>query len=568
MRFQSLAIRAVFVTLASLLPALATGQATILVDPTDPVYRDIAQLVSLRLVNRAVLGQRPYSRAEVIRIAAAAERNLEQRMRALRSPESRRDTREASEQHLAFIRELVESIRERFPVDSLIPPEPDRGNALRVEPMRSIHADFTRVTAPTRPVPRSNGLGEIDAVLNPMIANRRGRPLSAGSNFILGMEHLLESQYVALFAAPELYIRPRHKSAAVVVGRLQELQVRVVFKNLALDVGRESLVWGQGREVGLLLSNNSPPLDLVKLSNERLLTLPWVFRRLGPTKISLFYADLGAAQNFPHASLVAYKLSVTPTAQLEIGASVFTKFGGRGSPPASWSTRILDLFPFLDAGNYANIIGVRGKFEGSDKYAGLDGRLRWPSAGGTELYWELLLNDFDIRRLGSVLWEDAGHVVGLSLPKINASGRAAASIEFHHTGIRYYRHEQFTSGQTLRGTLIGDPLGPDAQGAYLNMDWYASPRHRFAVQGALERRSNDQYEFLPVALPAFGFRRVASQPKEQRLRATATWRVLPRAGDLGLLAQAGLERTHNFAFLANDDQTGFLGRLAVQYRWR
>jgi len=543
------------------------AQATMLVDATDPVYHDIGRLLSYGLVDRAVVGQKPFSRREIVRIGRIAKGRLDSLDQEIRAADGRGDG-ESRLATLAFLEEIVGGILERFDVYSAVDAVSERGKALRVEPLRAIGLELSRVDSPTRPIPASNGLGWIDAELNTLLANRRGRPLTEGWNVVAGTAHLLESANLALYVVPELYLHARSGSDVVTRGRIQELQARLLFRNVALDVGRENLMWGQGREVGLLLSNNSPGLDLVRVSNERLLTPPWIFRRLGATKLSLFYADLGAAQNFPHAYLVAYKISIAPTARVELGTSVYVKSGGHGAPRASASARILDLFPFLDAGNYANVVGVRGKFEFSDHYAGIDGRLRWPSARGTELFWEVLLNDFDIRRLGSVFWEDAGHVFGLSVARLDAIGRLGASVEYHHTGIRYYEHQQFTSGQTLRRTLIGDPLGPDAHGAYANVDWYRSARDRVSLEAAWERRSNDEYEYLPVALPAFGFQRVLSRPKELRARVITTWRRLPVREGVGMLAQFGYEQSSNFAFVAGRRETGLLGRLGLEYRFR
>ena len=44
---------------------------------------------------------------------------------------------------------------------------------------------------------------------------------------------------------------------------LDLVQLRFLERNVALDIGRQYVVWGQGRDVGLLNSNNSPPLDAV-----------------------------------------------------------------------------------------------------------------------------------------------------------------------------------------------------------------------------------------------------------------------------------------------------------------
>ena len=562
MRLSSVALHLIALAVGSL-PLRLRAQATILVDPADPVYRDLSRLANAGMADRLIVGQKPYSRREILRIIDSAATKLGRRQHDL-SAEEGRGNANAEEEQLRFLASLIAQVRERFDGDSTSPRR--EGTRTLVQPLRSTSLDLTRTTAPTRRVPENNGLGAIDADLNTMLANRRGRPLVEGSNAIAATEHLFESANIALFIRPELHFYQRDGGRLATAGRIHELQLRMLFKNVALDIGRENLLWSQGEDVGLLLSNNSPGLDLIRLSNERLITPPWVFRRLGSTKLSVFYADLGASQSFPHAYLVAYKISIAPSTRFELGGSVSIKSGGRGSPPASFTNRILDLFPFLDAGNYGNVIGVRGKFESSDKYAGFDGRLRWAKARGTELFWEVLLNDFDVRRLGSVFWEDAGHVVGLSVGRLDQAGRLAGSIEYHHTGIRYYLHEQFLSGQTLRRTLIGDPLGPDAQGAYATVDWYQSARNRVSVQAAVEHRSNDQYEYLPVPLPDFGFRRTEIRPKEVRARAMVTWQHLPPRGGIGILTQFGYERGNNFDFTSQRRESGLLVRLGVEYR--
>jgi hypothetical protein len=165
-----------------------------------------------------------------------------------------------------------------------------------------------------------------------------------------------------------------------------------------------------------------------------------------------------------------------------------------------------------------------------------------------------------------VLWEDAGHIFGVDLPPLSGSGRLRASLEYHHTGVRYYEHEQFTSGQTLHHILTGDPLGPDAQGGYAFLDWYASTQRRLGLQLALERRSNDQYVFIPE--PHFGFNRVLKSPREWSGRALVDAQLLPMRSQFGGTLQFGYERTKNFDFTEGDSRNGFLGRVALQYRFQ
>src|SRR5687767_10451324 len=63
-------------SLALLWPGIATGQATTNVPVQDLTYRHVDRLVAEGLVDTVHVGQRPYSRREVARIAGEAERNL------------------------------------------------------------------------------------------------------------------------------------------------------------------------------------------------------------------------------------------------------------------------------------------------------------------------------------------------------------------------------------------------------------------------------------------------------------------------------------------------------------
>jgi hypothetical protein len=127
--------------------------------------------------------------------------------------------------------------------------------------------------------------------------------------------------------------------------------------------------------------------------------------------------------------------------------------------------RAADLFPFVTWLN-----------EGSDrlasnKVATLDARLRIPEWRGTTLYWETAVDDFDLRRVGSMLREDSGHLLGVSVARLRADGTLSLDVRGHDTSLRLYRHYQFTSGLTYRDQVIGDPLGPNARALYGTLTW-------------------------------------------------------------------------------------------------
>lgn len=555
-RWMTLFVATAVLLLGCMNATALCAQATTYLDPLDEVYADVDALVAGGLVDRTVVGQRPYSRYELAQLVIEARRTLVRR--------------DSTDGRTAFLRGLVEAVADRICGN--------RSDALALadssclQPqthlVRAASIDYTQTDSPTRLIPPSNGIGMIDATLNPLLSGRLGRPLDQGADVVLGTDHIYESRHVALALRPELVVGSDSLGRQRSLGRLQDAQLRVLVRNVAIDIGREYALWGQSVDGGLLGSTSGPPLDLIRVSNERLVTMPWFLRHLGPSKFSLFYSDLGPAQNFPHAYFIGYKISVTPSTNTELGFVVYTKSGGRGGPSANFGARLLDAFPFLNASFFAGVIGTRGAFQFSDRYAGLDGRWRFPALRSAELYGELLFNDFDVRRLGSVLWEDAGHVAGLYLPRLTDDGALSGRVEFHHTGIRYYEHHQFTSGQTLRGTLIGDELGPDALGGYGIVRWIATPRQRVELDGAWEQRKHDEYEILPLPIPQFKFRRTLERPREWRMRALVGWHFLPRPNGLGSFAQAGYERTHNFDFVDGADRNSVLGRVGLEYRFR
>src|SRR5207249_2639637 len=100
-------------------------------------------------------------------------------------------------------------------------------------------------------------------------------------------------------------------------------------------------VFGQSPTGGILLSSNAPPLDQLRITNERPSRLPWIFGLAGPLKATALLADLGPAQFYPHSTIVAYKISALPHPRVELGVQVLDEMGGRGAPPRAFVDRIL-----------------------------------------------------------------------------------------------------------------------------------------------------------------------------------------------------------------------------------
>lgn len=533
---------------ASLLaPASAAGaQSSATLSPLDVAHRDSERLVALGVADPLLVGQRPYSRMTIARIVQSAT----DRVGLLEDDATRMHAGEI----LARLRALVAPEPHRLDTTTTAR-VPHAGRLLA-----KIVVDLTQATGSERRILEDNGLGGIDAAVRPLPGVREGRPIVDGTTLSLETLHeaALGSALTVVAQPRAAWSRSRGEDGGAASVSLERAYARLVVANFLLQVGRDHLVWGQGRDVGLLLSSGAPALDMVLVGTELPVRLPWLFRLSGPTRFALFVARLDGAQNFPHPYLVGYKINALPSRWLELGASIYTKGGGRGGPPATFGERVTDATALIDV-----LFRGENDYEFSDKYAGGEARLRFAGARGVEVYVETLLNDLDFNRLRSSLTEDAAHIVGVWFPRLDRAGRVDAVLELRRTGIRHYRHHQFTSGQILRGELLGDPLGPDAQGAFLTTSWSTGPWSRVSVELAAEERRGDEYTDVTGGARTIDFERSLARPIERRGRVVIGVETARRSGAILMLLQAGLERTANWDFIDGRSRTGGLARLSV-----
>lgn len=544
----------------------------------DPVYTLIDELLAVVPVEGAIVGQRPYSRAEVTRIVRAADRALLGRDAARTARRQAAvaaapgtyvpDAPPPGERRAAAI---VQLLREAYDAREAEPDPasgPVRRSPWRVEgrAVDAVQFGVWGTRAPARPItPLDNGLGGIDAVTLPPLDARAGRPAVQGGTWNVETMHSVGvGGWLALVAQPRLsYLAPYGAGQTLNV-EPQRLFARARLANVAVQAGIDELNWGQGGARSLFVSSNARPLRGVSVASDTAFRLPWVLGRLGRWRAGVFVADLGDDQAFPGSKLAAYKISVAPVPRLELGGGMMSEFGGTGSPPMTTWERVADLFPFVTWLN-----------EGSDriasnKIATLDARLRLPELRGTTLYWEAAIDDFDLRRLGSVLAEDTGHLIGVSIAQLRADGSLSLDVRGHDTSLRLYRHYQFTSGLTYRDQVIGDPLGPNARGVYGTLAWRPQLPLAFALEVAAEERDPSLWTATSEGPEQRNWRfiRVSRGIIERRQRALLGVRTLPLGPGVAALARGGAEVVRNEGFEATRTRRVYAtGELGVQFRF-
>jgi hypothetical protein len=504
------------------------AQASPMVDPDARVYRDIDRLAAAGLIDTLIVGSRPFSQHEVLHLLGEARHNI---------------GRLGNDGEWA-VRVIAADSARWAP------------HALRAIDEARIEADEVRSL--DRPAP-SDPNGSIVATINPLAADRLQRPLS--SNGVTGLLETTHSaslgRHLAVEASPEF----SGVAGGGARGELRTANADLLFGNFSIEIGRTYGIFGQSPTGGLLLSENAPSLDMIRLSNDRPAGLPWLLRYLGPIKGTVFVAQLRSLERPSHPRLIGYHISILPHPNFEFGVQVLDEMGGGGGPAASFGDRLEDVVPLIDA-----LFRTRSDFLFSNKFAGVDFHWRVPRARGFELYGEGTLDDFELRRFAGSLLDDGGYIAGFAFSCLAECGRLGVRAEYHQTGIRYYTHLQFPEGITQQGTLLGDPLGPRGLGSYLTVDGETA-RGAWSLTGAYEVRSGNRYgSGLQGADSNFVFVRTAAGPGEHRARLMAAWTPGGLDARTTVTFTGGIEHVNDFNFVAGAHRTNGLLQAVVKVR--
>ncbi len=262
----------------------ARAQASPLVPLDSRVYQDIDQLAGAGLIDTIIVGARPYTAREVARLLMEARRNLGRR------------PADAAWQSEIIAADLT-----------FYAPHVNR-------PIDDARGELASMSSPYRPIP-TDGNGSIDATINPLADYRGGRPLADGSTATLETSHsVILGDHFAASLNPRFTGERFQGDSGGAQLRLQSGSASGLFGNFRIDAGRAEAQFGQAPTGGLLLSANAPPLDMIRVTNDRPAALPSFLRYLGPLQGTLFVADLGTSnQIYPHSKLVGWHVSMLPT---------------------------------------------------------------------------------------------------------------------------------------------------------------------------------------------------------------------------------------------------------------
>lgn len=490
----------------------------------DSVYDDIDILVSHGLVKTVLQGQKPWTRSEIARLIAQADKN--------------------NNLGIPYVDSLIKDLKDRFN-EQLV----NEGYVAGSEQNWSVHfienfdLKASYLNSPERPYNQTN---IIDANFNPLVENRSGQQHPDGGQFSLETTHWgYFSPYFSAFINPRIQTDFIDNSPSDPVRfHLQESYASFAFWNTQIDVGRKSIHWGQSRYGGLVFSANARPLDGIQIYNPS----PW-HTFLGQLRYSFFLANLGPEQRLSKPYITGLKVSVLPAPYLEIGASRALILGGSGSPNNSLGSEIAEFFAVRSgSGNASNSI------------TGFELRGRIPPLRNIELYGEFYFDDINAAHLFRSFIQDSGLLAGIYLPRLDHKGSMSLRLEGRKNSSILYKHGTWTSGWTENGLVLGDPLGADAESLSVTLRKRFNSQTNLWAEFNFERIDSDTY----VSGVPEGRRVAVNGPAEKRLRFITKGSHLLADKITGHL-HVGYERVYGFNFTPGNNRNNFLIQTGITF---
>lgn len=489
----------------------------------DAAYDDLERLATAGLFDRAILNTKPMSRTEAARLVAHAIEKI--RADTAGTYNNRQDLE-------SVLDRLLEEFR----------PELASLGAMVTGGKATPAPGFFSFTPLDRAQVRGGYVNRDFSLIN-----SRGLRFQGGVNGGLTFESRAQiGDVVTFYLQPELHGNEEYGAARLAAG-----YVKLTAFNVELLAGRESLWWGPALHGSLIMSNNAPPLDHVRIGSAEAFKLPWIGDWIGPTKILAFFAQLEARRDIPRPDLAGLRGTVSPFSFLELGASYVNMFGGEQSPRlrgAGDYIRVLFDPRASDQG-----LTTSQRFRNNALFA-IDADLRianvhrfYVPAQDARIYGEFGWDDTCCSTSFLPLREAASYLFGLHL--LGLFGDEGLDWRFEYAGSSRlsFTHNQFFRGYWTRGEVISHFIGTDGYDVRTRVTKRAGPDLMF---GFMVNRS----EIGDTVLNS-------TAPRERRLGAAldVSYRF---AHAYSIFAQAQVMYSNNRNFAAGDD--GFDGLVLVE----
>ena len=235
-----------------------------------------------------------------------------------------------------------------------------------------------------------------------------------------------------------------------------------------VEVGKDSMWWGPGYHGSMLMSNNAEPFKMIKLSTPTPVSLPWIFRALGPFKVVWFLTQLEEDRPVPRPNLTGVRINFKPHPAVELGLSRAMIFGGEGRPKYSFG----DYFKAFSGRNES----LSGNKE-NDQLGGFDASVLLPVDWLMPVKSVKLYTDWVGEDEGGGLPSKWGCLYGIKFFDIFKTGKTDLDIEYANDHVPgspdvFYTHGLYRAGYTYKSRIIGHFMGTDSEDLFFRLTHY------------------------------------------------------------------------------------------------
>jgi hypothetical protein len=288
------------------------------------------------------------------------------------------------------------------------------------------------------------------------------------------------------------------------VNRLNLLEgyVGMQLDNWQITFGRQALWWGEDASGPMLFSTNAEPIVMLQINRVSPFRLPsilsvlgpirasylvgrlsgyhWVFGPVGPTTSTGFIGSWTQTLS-DQPFIVGQKVSLKPTANLELGISLTALFGGPGVPAT--------LHKLLQAGFSAGNGSPGTSGDPGDRRGGFDFAYRVPGMRNWVTFYADAFTDDEPNPWFA--WNKTALTSGLYLSRLPGIPKLSLRAEGVFTDPPgggttvehgfFYNNSRFRSGYTNDGNLIGSWIGREGQGAEAWATYWLNPKSKIEL---------------------------------------------------------------------------------------
>ena len=466
------------------------------------VYPAMERLVALGYIRSGFLGMRPWTRMECARLLDEADERMQG------------DSSEAQKIHDALAEEFSDETARLG------------GAANLGVNLDSVYTRFTGISG--TPLLDGYHFGQT-------IINDYGRPYGEGFNNVTGFtSHAVagpfliyvrgEYQHSPSVAALPLQARqviqtvdflpsapPGSAVPAVNQMDLLEAYAGLQLGDWQITFGKQELWWGADASGPMMFSTNAPPFMMLQFTRVKPVTLPGIFRRIGPIRTQYILGRL-TGHHWVHGQalgttgswtqplsdqpfITGQKISFKPSSNLEFGVSATTIFAGTGYPFTAHS--------LLRAMFSTATPGPGSPTDPGDRQGAFDFVYRIPKLRNLTFYGDAYSED---QANPWFAWDKSAITSGIYMPQVPKIPKLDLRVEGAYTDLPggtatiseqpgfFYYNLHYRSGYTNNGNLLGSWIGRQGQGAEAWSNYWFSPRNRLQLHF---RHQKVDHKFIP-----------------------------------------------------------------------